>query len=294
MKKNPSNKFEISGRKAEEQMSYYLRNFFQSNNQVFQIDDLTFYSKKQMVQIDHLIIHPNGVVVVESKSVADRIIIKNDGQWIREYRGQQSGVRSPIIQAEIQAKELRVHLRKYEQQLPGGWWGGEFDVIVAVSDSGIIEHPTDGKIPNLLKADLVPKYIDDIIKKNCCQFLDEDLKVNIAAQRHTYLNYCKRVRDFVKMGCLPDDCDVDEIELWGELYDEFADFPKHPANAYPEQGEFFYYFFAPIHFFQNHRLIAGKISLSYSDYLRSLRIKLGPPDPPRSPIRQRPSVKNNL
>lgn len=273
-------------------MSYYLNKFFHSNGQIHLIDGITLYANKQMVQVDHLVVHENGFVIVESKSVADRILIKDDGQWIREFQGRQSGVRSPLIQAEIQAKELTSHLKRFERlfgsRIGSGLLLSHFDVVVAVSDSGIIEYPTSGRIENVLKADLVPGYIDNLIKFERHQYIENKMKLELAAQRHAYLIYCNRVSKFVKNRCLPDDCDDEELELWKDALSDFFDFPEHPL--YLDKSEYFYYFYAPSIFMQAYREIIKEVEGVVLDYWRKVRLELAV-KPPVAPPLKRSSAK---
>jgi hypothetical protein len=96
-----SDKFQIAGRKAEEQMAHYLRRFFGSSADVDVLNYLRIELGGEVAQMDHLVLHPYGLLIVESKSVSGSVQIKDDGQWIRWFAKQPQGMRSPVTQAKM-------------------------------------------------------------------------------------------------------------------------------------------------------------------------------------------------
>src|SRR4030095_9114063 len=100
-------KFLVAGRRAEEQMAHYLRRFFGSSIEVDVLNYLRIDLGGEVAQMDHLVLHPYGLLIVESKSVAGSVQIKEDGQWIRWFNKQPQGMRSPVTQAKMQAMLLK-------------------------------------------------------------------------------------------------------------------------------------------------------------------------------------------
>ncbi|MCX7180748.1 MAG: nuclease-related domain-containing protein [Proteobacteria bacterium] len=89
-------KYARAGRAAEEQMAFYLKRFFERKPDIHILNGIRLEQDGDAAQMDHLILHPYGVLIVESKSVQGKIQIKDDGQWIRWYREKQSkGMASP-------------------------------------------------------------------------------------------------------------------------------------------------------------------------------------------------------
>ena len=109
-------KFELSGRKAEEQMAFYLRRFFGSSADVDVLNYLRIDLNGEVAQMDHLVLHPFGLLIVESKSVSDGVQITDDGQWMRWFNRKPSGMASPITQAHLQGKLLKELLEKTVKQ----------------------------------------------------------------------------------------------------------------------------------------------------------------------------------
>ncbi|MGV3570606.1 MAG: NERD domain-containing protein [Ramlibacter sp.] len=108
--------------------------------------------------MDHLLLHPFGLTIVESKSVAGSVQIKDDGQWIRWFDKRPQGMRSPVIQAKMQGMLLRDLLNRTVKQ-KGFFDSVELDVLTAISDAGTIQWPSTGWIPEVCKADQVPEKV---------------------------------------------------------------------------------------------------------------------------------------
>lgn len=153
---------EIAGRKAEEQMAFYLKRFFGSSSDVDVLNYLRIDLAGEVAQMDHLVLHPYGLLVVESKSVSDGIQISDDGQWLRWFNRKPSGMPSPITQAKMQAALLKELLEKTVKQ-KGFFDDVRLDVLVAISDGGTIRWPASGALPEVCKADQVPDRINQRI-----------------------------------------------------------------------------------------------------------------------------------
>ncbi len=155
-------KYAAAGQKAEEQMAFYLKRFFASSPDVFVLNGIRLEHVGDAAQMDHLVLHRYGVMVVESKSVAGKIQIKDDGQWIRWYGKESTGMASPITQAKLQVKFMRDYLNLAVN--PKGVFDRyAFDVQVAISDNGVILWPTTGSLPEVCKADQVAERIENRI-----------------------------------------------------------------------------------------------------------------------------------
>ena len=157
-------KFEFAGRKAEEQMAFYLRRFFGSSVDVDVLNYLRIDLKGEVAQMDHLVLHPFGLLIVESKSVSDGVQITDDGQWMRWFNRKPSGMASPITQAQLQGKLLKELLEKKVKQ-KGFFDEIRLDVLVAISDGGMITWPKSGALPEVCKADQVPDRINNRIEQ---------------------------------------------------------------------------------------------------------------------------------
>jgi len=143
------------GRAAEERMAFYLRRFFQEKDDIHVINGLRLEMNNDAAQIDHLVVHPYGMVVVESKSVLGKVQIKDDGQWVRwSYDNESHGMQSAVTQARLQVEFLRGFLARTSKQKPF-FQKLSIDALVAISDSGVILWPKSGPLPEVSKADQI-------------------------------------------------------------------------------------------------------------------------------------------
>ncbi|WP_288841902.1 nuclease-related domain-containing protein [uncultured Deefgea sp.] len=157
-------KFAKSGRAAEEQMAFYLKRYFGNDNDIFVLNGIRLEADGDAAQVDHLIIHSHGLTIVESKSVHGKIQIKDDGQWIRWFGANQSkGIASPLMQARLQERFFRQVLGKAANN-EALFARFPIDVLVAISDDGVILWPQSGVVANVCKADQVPDKISELQK----------------------------------------------------------------------------------------------------------------------------------
>ena len=139
-----NDKFLKAGLNAEKQMAYYLQREFRDDKKVLVLNGIRLESDGDSAQIDHLIIHRYGMVIVESKSVYGAVEINEHGEWHRV--GSEIGMASPIEQAKRQATFLKKYLGKSKLKPAQGIIESLFhdatyedvhvDVLVAISDTG--------------------------------------------------------------------------------------------------------------------------------------------------------------
>ena len=161
-----------AGRRAEEQMAFYLRREFKDEAGLHVLNGLRLERDGDAAQIDHLILYRYGMIIVESKSVTIRVKINEQGEWSRWFNGRAKGMSSPILQAQRQGKFLRDYLQDHRETLLGKMLLGRIQrtftcmplaLIVAISDSGIIERPKRLSLPEVCKADQVAGRIRELV-----------------------------------------------------------------------------------------------------------------------------------
>ena len=192
-----------AGARAERQMAFYLHRAFTGDAGIHALNDLRIVDPVQpevdgrpgVAQIDHLIVHPWGLVIIESKSVHDQVTVRADGsggdEWTRRVRRREHGFPSPIRQAERQAAFLRQFLQRHREQLLGRMAVGlrtlsrlvhgtdqrsfaqmPIQIVVAISDGGTIRRSGGWTEPStpfrsfVTKADLVADKIREEIGKH--------------------------------------------------------------------------------------------------------------------------------
>jgi hypothetical protein len=168
-----TDKFAKAGEKAEEQMAFYLRRRFVDSPDIWIFNDLRFKDETgDCAQLDHLVLHRHGFIVIESKSVSTGVAVNQQGEWVRFWNRQPQGMPSPIAQARRQIDFLRraLHanreslLRKALGIMQMGFRNCPFEILVAISDSGTIKRAI--KLPEVVKADQVPECIDAIVERH--------------------------------------------------------------------------------------------------------------------------------
>jgi hypothetical protein len=169
-------KLSEAGAKAEEEMAFYLKRAFRDDSEAWVFNDLRYETEDDdAAQIDHLVLHRSGFILIESKSVTSKVRIHQNGEWERLWNNHWQGMPSPIKQVERQVEFLRTALEAYrdQYQLLGKMFFGHmqmkfrnvpFETLVAISDSGSIDRK--GDFPQVTKADLVPDRVRDIIKRH--------------------------------------------------------------------------------------------------------------------------------
>lgn len=82
------------------------------------LNDVTFLNEKSGMthQIDHILIHPHGVFVIETKNYFGTLTCTEEGfSWYKEVRGKKEKISNPLLQNKNHAITLRRILKsKYE------------------------------------------------------------------------------------------------------------------------------------------------------------------------------------
>ena len=163
----PSGKFGKAGFEAEEKMAYKLKVAFEHASDVFVFNDIRFVDKGHPAQIDHLVLHPFGFVLIESKSVSSQIEVNRQLEFVRIFNGRRQGMDSPIAQVKAQAEILGRLLNDNKEQLrrkvlfglTQAHFGEErFEPLVAISGHGEIIRK-DCNPPELMKSDAIVERI---------------------------------------------------------------------------------------------------------------------------------------
>ena len=158
-----------SGNSAEKQMAFYLQGAFGDDENFHILNGTRLKKGEDVCQIDHLVVHTYGMAIVESKSVTSKVKINDDGSWERIWDNHWQGMRSPVIQAKMQADFLRNYLNFHKEQVLMKVRGVQqtfdkmpIEVIVAISDSGIIDRSGHPESKFVYKADQVTSKIKEI------------------------------------------------------------------------------------------------------------------------------------
>ena len=154
-------------------MAFYLDRTFRNDDRMLILHDVHLALGSDHAQIDHLVVHPFGVAIVESKSVTSSVRINAADEWERAWNGRWQGMPDPLLQGERQGILLKRLLQSRTADLLDkaifGLMQGTFthmamDVFAAVSDTGTIKRSRKGQAPHAMKADAIPNAIVETVE----------------------------------------------------------------------------------------------------------------------------------
>jgi hypothetical protein len=155
-------------------MAHCLRRAFGDTPDLYLFHDLRLERDGDAAQVDHLLLHRFGLIIIESKSVTTEVEVNEHGEWCRNFHGQRRGMASPVEQARRQGEFLRAYLQEHREQLrgkyllglkQGGFRNMPVDLLVAISDEGIIRRAKRLDLPEVLKADQISVRILELLKE---------------------------------------------------------------------------------------------------------------------------------
>ncbi|MFA7292535.1 MAG: nuclease-related domain-containing protein [Rhodocyclaceae bacterium] len=160
-----------AGEEAEKDMAYRLARRFGGETDVHVINDLRIEHEGNAFQIDHLLVTPVGLFIVESKSVHCPVTIKvwdeKREHWSRNFDGKIEGFDSPVLQAEEQGRLLKTFMRANAELMLGkliglvqkGFFYCPIIPLVAISRTGVIDVESGTLHKSVLKADEIAPEI---------------------------------------------------------------------------------------------------------------------------------------
>lgn len=173
---------------AQEHVGVLLRHAFAEDPDIWVFNDLRYQDDSgSSVEIDHLILHRHGFVVVDSGSVCIPAQVDGKGEWTCVLGGRTVAVNSPVEQLRQQGEFLRRALDAYCEDLLGRFMGVRqvtfqtcpFDPIVAVAESASLTREVP--VPELAKAGEVADRIREIYgcrRKVSASFALESLRLS--------------------------------------------------------------------------------------------------------------------
>lgn len=136
---------EIAGRIAQDRMAYHLRRYFGRSGEIDVLNQLRVRSGNDRAHVEHLLLHPHGLIVVERAHLPPRVVVQDDGQWMRVQGSELQEMRSPITRAYLRALSLKALLDRNVRQ-KGFFDRLELDILVAVPENAQIQWPRQGML----------------------------------------------------------------------------------------------------------------------------------------------------
>ncbi len=151
-------------------MAFYLRRAFAATEDVKVFHDLRLEHHGEVAQIDHLVLHRWGIVLIESKSVTTTVRVNKQGEWARLVHGRWQGMPSPVLQAKRQGDLLKRVLRDNVERLLDKilvlqvqFGSMPVDYLVAISDGGIINRVGNPNLLEVCKSDQVTERVSTFL-----------------------------------------------------------------------------------------------------------------------------------
>lgn len=179
---------EMELRMAQDRMAYQLRRFFGKSTEVDVLNHLRIGSGSTVALVDHLLLHPFGLIVLERENLVEPVHIQDDGQWMRMRAGGAVEMRSPITRAYLRALSLKAFLDRNVRQ-KGFFDRVELDVLVAVPNIDLIRWPTMGSLVEVCNPEQVQERVQRRIAQ--CQRVASGPGILTASER-------RRLSDFLR------------------------------------------------------------------------------------------------
>lgn len=150
---------EVAARLEADKLAYYLRRYYRRSHAVDVLNGVRIQSGSSMAQVDHVLLHEYGMMVLLRQPAQGRMRVDLDGQWFREQADDWRPMASPITHAYVQALLLRsqmdrkVHQRGFFDQM-------DLDVLVVLEDGCELEWPTSGPSEEVCERDQVYEHVE--------------------------------------------------------------------------------------------------------------------------------------
>jgi hypothetical protein len=114
--------------------------------------------------VDHLLMHPHGLIVVQRHDVGGHLRIGGDGQWLQCTAQGEEPLASPITHAYIQALLLKDYLDRHVRQR-GFFDTLTLDTLVVLPDDCEIEWPTNDVLDEVCLRENVFERIGSLMEQ---------------------------------------------------------------------------------------------------------------------------------
>lgn len=159
----------LAGIWAEKQMAYELYARLGSHRELLVLNDLKLNNNGLTAQIDHLVISPYCMYLIETKSCSGTVHVNEFGEWTRNYKPITSPIEQSKRHGQILLNILNDNLDKFLGKILGIRKGlGCYQIYhyVAVSEKGQIKGNRK-KFPEVMKYDLIAgKILSDYQSKH--------------------------------------------------------------------------------------------------------------------------------
>ena len=174
--------YEQAGYTAKQRLAHILRatlsdeaekNKKLETYQIRIFNGLRFVSGKLAVQIDHLVMHDCGFIVIENRSEHADIVVNMLGEWTQRFKGKELRITSPVDQGQRKVQFLKTLLEENAPQLRQEvkrrqrFFGSvPFELLVAIPPEGQFDTPPRVSLREACPADEIPQRVLELIEEH--------------------------------------------------------------------------------------------------------------------------------
>ena len=159
------NPAEVASRIEADKLAYYLRRYFRRSREVDVLNGVRVLSGSSMAEVDHLLLHGHGMLVLLRESSQGGLKIDLEGQWFRGGGDRWTPMASPITHAYVQGLLLksqmdrRVNQRGFFDQI-------ELDVLIVLDDACQMNWPSSGPLAEVCRRDDLYEHVEQRLLKS--------------------------------------------------------------------------------------------------------------------------------
>ncbi len=169
--------YEQAGQTALEKVAGNLKLVFTENSKVLDqytgriFNGLRFEQAKYAIQVDHLILHQYGIIMIENRGEPADITVNAIGEWTQVYKGKLLRISSPLTQGERKLTFLKTLL---EQNAPilrptikkseGLFADLSFDLLVTIADTGEFSLSPGMSLPRVCRSKDIGRKVIELMQ----------------------------------------------------------------------------------------------------------------------------------
>lgn len=165
-----THEYEQAGRRALEQTADYLKLAYgnakssrRSNKEIIVLNGLRLEGERHGISVDHLILYPQGFILVENRSRRADLEVNALGEWTQMYKGAILRIPSPMQQAERKLRFLQQYFRKFGEQLPS-MDDLSYDYVITLPDEGSFRVPAGLQFSQVCRAHKLPEHLELLMR----------------------------------------------------------------------------------------------------------------------------------
>jgi len=163
--------YEQAGQRALEQTASYLKRAYgnskdarRGSKDIIVLNGVRLEAERHGIFIDHLILYPQGFILVENRSRRADLEVNALGEWTQLYKGAVLRIPSPLQQAERKLRFLQTYFRNHAGQLPSTD-ALSYDYAITLPDEGSFRVPSGLQFSQVCRAHKLPEHLERTMRQ---------------------------------------------------------------------------------------------------------------------------------